>query len=224
MSADGPLASSAPPRQQGAAVFIALPSSCSYRRQDDAKKGGVTERRLPLDGAFSMNDEVRKRRHECGHNHGYGKRGYKIDKERLEVHVSGSWRLERQNMSIPWTHCQLPHVVAPRLSTREPWELRGSSNRQMSLLMVPPWVPRTPEWPGLLPILFVPARLPFALRASDRQKTAGFRATLPWETAIWGLANASPAVAYRRLQRKRRILEIVCVNCTFHGVTLVPQI
>jgi hypothetical protein len=28
-------------------------------------------------------------------------------------------------MSIPWTHCQLPHVVAPRLSTREPWELRG---------------------------------------------------------------------------------------------------
>src|SRR6516225_2642677 len=97
MSADRPLASSAPPRQYSAAVFIALPSSCSYRRQDDAKKGGVSERRLPVDGAFSMNDEVRKRRHECGHNHGYGKHGYKIDKERLEVHVSGSWRLERQN-------------------------------------------------------------------------------------------------------------------------------
>src|SRR6516225_4480897 len=162
MSADGPLASSAPPRQQGAAVFIALPSSCSYRRQDDAKKGGVTERRLPVDGAFSMNDEVRKRRHECGHNHGYGKRGYKIDKERLEVHVSGSWRLERQNMSIPWTHCQLPHVVAPRLSTREPWELRGSSNRQMNLLMVPPWVPRTPEGPDSF--LFYSSQQGFHLR------------------------------------------------------------
>ena len=65
--------------------------------------------------------------------------------------------------------------------------MHGSSNRQMNLLMVPPWVPRTREG-GLLPMLFVPAKLPFALPASDRQKTSGSPASLLWETAIWGRA------------------------------------
>jgi hypothetical protein len=47
--------------------------------KDDAEKHGGTKRRVPVDGACSMNDDVRKQSNSDGNNQGYRKHGYKIN-------------------------------------------------------------------------------------------------------------------------------------------------